>query len=163
MAAAVPRDARARRADSRADAERFTACIMSRRRRTGRLGVTSPEDEVVPAVLGALRLVVPLRLRPLGAVTDGLDLRRRHAELDQVVLGLTGAVLPEGDVVLGGPHLVAVALDADRGVPLARLLGHLLQHWPLLGAQQRRVEVEEHLFLAGLAAVEGLGLGRRGR
>src|SRR5438445_7428789 len=61
-----------------------------------------------PAVLGRL-----LAERHFLAVGHGLEAVRRHPQGHQVVVGGLGAPLAQGEVVLDGAALVAVALDGD--------------------------------------------------
>jgi hypothetical protein len=64
-------------------------------------------------------------------------------------------VLPESEVVLDGPDLVAIALDANRGLVRLGYTSDLLQDGAGVIAEQRRVEVEEDsellVALAGVA------------
>src|SRR6516162_1019317 len=103
----------------------------------------APDDEIVAAVLGAGLVVVPIVLGLLRSEADGRDPRRRDAEVDEVVLGGAGAVLPEREVVLDGAELVAVPLDPELPVGPPDLRGDLLQHRAGLGPDERGVEVEE--------------------
>src|SRR5688572_1322173 len=50
---------------------------------------------------------------PFLSIGDGGQPVSGDAEVDEIVAGGAGALLAEGEVVIGGPALVAVALDGD--------------------------------------------------
>src|SRR6185295_2915829 len=80
-----------------------------------------------------VRLVAEL---DLFAVRDGLQPVGGYAEGDHVVVSVLGPPLPEGEVVLDGPALVAVPLDGDPEEV------ELLEHFRVL-AQDRPVTLAD--------------------
>src|SRR3989442_15235301 len=117
--------------------------------------------QIASAVLPPRRLVVSGRARPLLAVAHRLDARSIQPEADQVPLCGVGTPLAQGQVVLLGAALVAVALDARAEVwALPRLIVEGLQRRPGVRAQLGAVEVEVD---AGGHDLDGARSGRRYR
>src|SRR5579859_849715 len=99
---------------------------------------------VVPAVLLPGLLIVSERLGLLGAEADRADLSVRDTQVAEVLARGVGAPLPEREVVLARPPLVAVSGDAHLQLRVAAQdLRHRAQ--PLFGlrGQGRLVELEE--------------------
>src|SRR5438552_15047304 len=70
-----------------------------------------------------------------------------HAEAHEVVAGRARALVPQGQVVVHGPALVAVALDRHLGLPMVlEPEGVLLQDGPRLVAEVGLVIVEVHVL-----------------
>src|SRR5215217_1984291 len=102
-------------------------------------------DEMGPAVLRPGFFTVPGVERELLAVAHDLDAIGGDSERYQVVACGDGSSFAEGQIVLGGAALVAVALDADLpGRIPAQQVGIGLQHLLPLGVHFRQVEAVEH-------------------
>src|ERR1700693_1576806 len=96
-----------------------------------------PGREMRAAVLLPANLVGFGTLRPLLAVADGPNSVPVVAELNQHLLGRTGALIAERGIVLGGTAFVAVAFHDDGEV---RILGeYLLQESGVLSQRIARV------------------------
>src|SRR4051812_37210820 len=127
--------------------------------------------EVGAAVLLPGLLVVTRSPRLLRAEADGDQLHRLRAQLAEIALRRIGATLAERQVVLLGPALVAVALDADLQIGIAgEDVPHRRELLARIRGQGRRVELEEDADVAKLLhravelvlAIRGLDLGRLG-
>src|SRR5580700_1744973 len=145
----------------------------SRRLRMGRESpgphsILLPCGEVCAAVLLPAGFVVVGTLRAFLAVADGLQFIGRNSQLDQEVLGGSGALVAQSQVVLGRAALVAMALDGDAGIGEAGEDG--LQRVGVLGkrgagilADIVLVVVEEGVHDAAREHLLQGGLGRDGR
>src|SRR5580704_8552184 len=83
---------------------------------SGPYPILLPRGEMRAAVLLPARFVLVGTLRTLLAVADGFQLFAGNAQLRQEFLSGGGAPVAEGQVVLGGAAVVAMALDGDGGV-----------------------------------------------
>src|SRR5207237_10246108 len=108
--------------------------LLVRRRNRGEVGAAV----LLPGVL-----VVSGGPRLLRAEADGEELRGFRTQLGEVAFGGVRAALAEGEVVLLGAALVAVAFDADLEIGVAG--EHVADRRELLArfrGQRRRVELE---------------------
>src|SRR5258708_23464628 len=76
------------------------------------------QDEMVAAVFGPRRFVVTWIERTLLAVADCADAACIDAESDEILFGLVGAAVTEGEVVLLGAALVAMSFDEQVVLPV---------------------------------------------
>src|SRR6266702_4288217 len=53
------------------------------------------------------------------AVTDGVEVGGRNAEIDEVLFDGVGAAIAEGEVVFGGAAFIAMAFDIDLFIRIA--------------------------------------------
>src|SRR5215470_9936920 len=123
-------------------------------------GLLALREEVVPAVLRPAALVVLSAHRPFLAVGDHGDAIRSDALGLQVAHGRLGTALAEGQVVLVGATLVAVAVDPNELVRIRLEPVHVgIERLRITRTNPVRVEGEVHRLEGG---VRGVGGGRRG-
>src|SRR5262245_36639846 len=97
---------------------------------------------IVPVILPAI-LIGFAAAGFFVAVTDGLELARAHATLNQGLAGSIGPALTQSEVVHSGAALVAVALDLDFPLGMGfDEFGRLAQHLLCVGTKLGFVVVE---------------------
>src|SRR5215468_9251998 len=108
-------------------------------------GLLALREEVVPAVLRPAALVVLSAHRPFLAVGDHGDAIRSDALGLQVAHGRLGTALAEGQVVLVGATLVAVAVDPNELVRIRLEPVHVgIERLRITRTNPVRVEGEVH-------------------